>query len=74
MLTGPQNMPVFNDANLTPSDMKDIITYLTYVQNNPSAGGYELGNLGPVVEGLFIWIFVLGLIIAITIWLGAKSN
>jgi ubiquinol-cytochrome c reductase cytochrome c subunit len=74
MLTGPQNMPVFNDANLTPSDKKDIITYLTYVQNNPSAGGYELGNLGPVVEGLFIWIFVLGLIIAITIWLGAKSN
>ncbi len=74
MLTGPQNMPVFNDANLTPTDKKDIITYLTYVQNNPSAGGYELGNLGPVVEGLFIWIFVLGLIITITIWLGAKSN
>jgi ubiquinol-cytochrome c reductase cytochrome c subunit len=74
MLTGPQNMPVFNDANLTPSDKKDIITYLTYVQTNPSAGGYELAGLGPVVEGLFIWIFVLGLIIAITIWLGAKSN
>jgi ubiquinol-cytochrome c reductase cytochrome c subunit len=74
MLTGPQNMPVFNDANLTPSDKKDIITYLTYVQNNRSAGGYELAGLGPVVEGLFIWIFVLGLIIAITIWLGAKSN
>ena len=74
MLTGPQNMPVFNDANLTPTDKKDIITYLTYVQNNPSAGGYELGNLGPVVEGLFIWIFALGFIIAITIWLGAKSN
>jgi ubiquinol-cytochrome c reductase cytochrome c subunit len=74
MLSGPQNMPVFNDANLTPTDKKDIITYLTYVQKNPSAGGYELGNLGPVVEGLFIWIFVLGLIITITIWLGAKSN
>ncbi len=74
MLSGPQNMPVFNDANLTPTDKKDIITYLTYVQKNPSAGGYELGNLGPVVEGLFIWIFALGFIIAITIWLGAKSN
>ena len=74
MLTGPQNMPVFNDANLTPTDKKDIITYLTYVQTHQSAGGYELGNLGPVVEGLFIWIFVLGLIITITIWLGAKSN
>lgn len=74
MVTGPQNMPVFNDANLTPQDKKDIITYLKYVEENPSAGGYELANLGPVVEGLFTWVFILGFIIAITIWLGAKSN
>jgi ubiquinol-cytochrome c reductase cytochrome c subunit len=74
MLTGPQNMPVFNDANLTPKDKKDIITYLKFVEQNPSAGGYELANLGPVVEGLFTWVFILGFIIAITIWLGAKSN
>jgi ubiquinol-cytochrome c reductase cytochrome c subunit len=74
MVTGPQNMPVFNDANLTPKDKKDIITYLKYVEENPSAGGYELANLGPVVEGLFTWVFILGFIIAITIWLGAKSN
>ncbi|MEY4499497.1 MAG: hypothetical protein RL319_485 [Actinomycetota bacterium] len=74
MLTGPQNMPVFNDANLTPKDKKDIITYLKYVESNPSAGGYELAGLGPVAEGLFLWIIGLGLIIALTIWLGAKSN
>lgn len=74
MVTGPQNMPVFNDANLTPEDKRDIITYLAYVDNNPSAGGYALGSLGPVAEGLFLWIFGLGLIIAITVWLGAKSN
>jgi ubiquinol-cytochrome c reductase cytochrome c subunit len=74
MVTGPQNMPVFNDANLTPKDKKDIISFLKFVENNPSAGGYELANLGPVVEGLFAWVFILGFIIAITIWLGAKSN
>ena len=74
MITGPQNMPVFNDANITPQDKNDIITYLAYLEENPSAGGFELGSLGPVAEGLFIWIFGLGLIIAITVWLGAKSN
>jgi len=74
MATGPQNMPVFNDANLTPKDKKDIITYLVYLQNHPSPAGLDLENLGPVAEGLFIWIFVLGGIIAITVWLGAKSN
>lgn len=74
MQTGPQNMPVFNDANLTPQDKKDIITYLVYLQQHPSPAGLDLENLGPVAEGLFVWIFVLGGIIAITVWLGAKSN
>jgi len=74
MVTGPQNMPVFNDANITPEEKNDIITYLTYLQNNRSVGGEELGNLGPVVEGLLAWLGLLGLLVAITVWLGAKSN
>ncbi|UFS60452.1 cytochrome bc1 complex diheme cytochrome c subunit [Subtercola endophyticus] len=74
MLTGPQNMPVFNDHNITPEDKRDIITYLKYLQNNPSPGGFELGNLGPVAEGLFIWIFGIGAVVALTVWLTAKSN
>ena len=74
MVTGPQNMPVFSDLNLTPDDKADIITYLTYLEDNPSPGGFDLGNLGPVSEGLFIWIFGLGAIVAITVWLTAKSN
>ena len=74
MVTGPQNMPVFNDLNITPEDKRDIITYLQYVQDNRSPGGFELGSLGPVAEGLFIWIFGLGSIVAITVWITAKSN
>ncbi|ARJ05166.1 cystathionine beta-lyase [Humibacter sp. BT305] len=74
MLTGPQNMPVFNDNNISPEDKRDIITYLKYIQNNPSPGGFELGNLGPVAEGLFIWIFGLAAVIGIMVWLTAKSN
>jgi ubiquinol-cytochrome c reductase cytochrome c subunit len=74
MLTGPQNMPVFNDLNLTPTDKSDIITYIKYLQDTPSPGGVDLGNLGPVSEGLFIWIFGIGAVVGVTIWLTAKSN
>ncbi|WP_022899255.1 c-type cytochrome [Humibacter albus] len=74
MITGPQNMPVFNDRNITPEGKRDIITYLQYIQKNPSPGGFELGSLGPVAEGLFIWIFGLGSIVALTVWITAKSN
>ncbi|MEV7691724.1 cytochrome c [Microbacterium sp. NPDC089189] len=74
MVTGPQNMPVFNDMNLTPEDKRDVISALLYMQNTESPGGFSLGSLGPVSEGLFIWIFGIGTLIAITVWITAKSN
>ncbi len=74
MVTGPQNMPVFSDLNLTSEDKRDIISYLVWLQNNQSPGGFGLGNLGPVSEGLFIWIFGIGTLIAVTVWITAKSN
>ncbi|MDO4241419.1 MAG: cytochrome c [Microbacteriaceae bacterium] len=74
MVTGPQNMPVFSDANLSPEDKRDIITYLKYIENEPAVGGFKLGSLGPVAEGLFIWIGALGAIVALTVWVTAKSN
>ncbi|MBN9613883.1 MAG: c-type cytochrome, partial [Actinobacteria bacterium] len=55
MITGPQNMPVFNDANITPEHKADIISYLKYIQDKPAVGGLTLGAIGPVAEGLFIW-------------------
>jgi ubiquinol-cytochrome c reductase cytochrome c subunit len=74
MVTGPQNMPVFNDMTLTLEEKRDIVTYLLFLQENESAGGFSLGSLGPVSEGLFIWIFGIGSLIAITVWITAKSN
>ncbi|WP_455905761.1 cytochrome bc1 complex diheme cytochrome c subunit [Desertivibrio insolitus] len=74
MQTGPQNMPVFNDLNLSPEDKADIITYLKYIEDNPAPGGFRLGDLGPVAEGLFMWIFGLGALVAVTVWLTAKSH
>ncbi|WP_454116431.1 cytochrome bc1 complex diheme cytochrome c subunit [Microbacterium aurum] len=74
MVTGPQNMPVFNNMTLTPEEKRDIISALLFLQENESAGGFSLGSLGPVSEGLFIWIFGIGSLIGLTVWITAKSN
>ncbi|RKR30114.1 cytochrome c [Arthrobacter oryzae] len=74
MVTGPQNMPVFNDANISPEGKRDIITYLKQIESNGSPGGADLGALGPVSEGLFVWIAGLGVIIAFTIWLTSRTS
>ncbi|GAA3769219.1 c-type cytochrome [Microbacterium kribbense] len=74
MVTGPQNMPVFGNLNLNLDEKRDIISYLLYLQHNESPGGYGLGSLGPVSEGLFAWIFGIGTLIGATVWITAKSN
>lgn len=73
METGPQNMPVFNDANITPDEKRDVITYLKAQDVNNSPGGFALGSLGPVSEGLLIWTLGLGLVLVFTIWLTSRS-
>jgi ubiquinol-cytochrome c reductase cytochrome c subunit len=73
MLTGPQSMPVFNDQNITPENKKNIIAFINETQTQANQGGMNLGNLGPVSEGMFIWIFGLGIMVGIAVWLGSKA-
>jgi ubiquinol-cytochrome c reductase cytochrome c subunit len=75
MQTGPQNMPSFPDTTLSEQNKKDIIAYLNAVNgdNTESPGGLELGGLGPVSEGLFAWIFGLGALIAVAVWVAART-
>ncbi|GAA1258299.1 cytochrome bc1 complex diheme cytochrome c subunit [Arthrobacter pascens] len=74
MVTGPQNMPVFSDSNITPEGKRDIVTFLKQIESTGSPGGADLGALGPVSEGLFVWIAGLGVIIAFTIWLTSRTS
>jgi len=73
MLVGPQSMPVFNDANITPEGKRDIIAFLD-AQSSGSPGGLQLGSIGPVAEGFWGWLILLGLVIASTIYVGARSS
>ena len=73
MDTGPQSMPVFSDTNLDPKAKQQVISYLKALENQPQVGGMSLGNLGPVSEGLFIWVFGLGIMIGCAVWLGKKA-
>lgn len=76
MQTGPQNMPSFPDALMTKKDKRDIVAYVKTVNSSKaeSPGGYKLGGTGPVSEGLFAWVFGLGALIAIAVWLAARTT
>lgn len=73
MLTGPENMPVFSDGIVSPQEKLDIIKYLITTRREADPGGNGLGRIGPVSEGLVAWVFGIGILVALTVWIGARA-
>jgi ubiquinol-cytochrome c reductase cytochrome c subunit len=72
MLTGPEAMPVFNNATITPAQKRDIIAYVTTVRAQPNPGGFSLGRVGPVTEGLVAFLGLLLFMVLMALWITAK--
>jgi ubiquinol-cytochrome c reductase cytochrome c subunit len=73
MLSGPQNMPVFGDNQITPEQKRAIINYVQTLKHTKDPGGSGIGRLGPVPEGLVIWVIGVGALMVTILWIGAKS-
>jgi ubiquinol-cytochrome c reductase cytochrome c subunit len=73
MLSGPQNMPVFSNNQLTPEQKQAITNYIRTVTTEKDPGGNPIGRLGPVPEGIVIWVVGIGAIMVMILWIGAKS-
>ena len=74
MLTGPQAMDSFSNGVLPPEDKRAVIAYLESIEENPDYGGFGLGGLGPVSEGLFAWLVGLGSLVGFAVWIAAHTT
>ena len=73
MLSGPENMPVFGDNQLTPEEKRSIINYIKTVSEMEDPGGAGIGRLGPVPEALVIWVVGIGALLFGVYWIGTKA-
>jgi ubiquinol-cytochrome c reductase cytochrome c subunit len=74
MLTGPEAMPVFNNTTITPAEKRDIIAYVTSASKAPNPGGFSLGRVGPVTEGLVAFVGLLLFMVLMAMWITAKRH
>ena len=74
LLSGPENMPVFGDNQLTPEQKRDLIGYIQSLKASKDPGGQGLDRIGPVSEGLVIWVAGIGAIVLIILWIGRKAG
>jgi len=73
MLTGPENMPVFGDNQLTPDQKRAVINYVQTIKSQADPGGAGIGRIGPVGEGLVIWVVGIGALLFGIFWMGSKA-
>jgi ubiquinol-cytochrome c reductase cytochrome c subunit len=73
MLSGPENMPVFGDNQLTPEEKRAIINYVQTIKSQNDPGGAGIGRIGPVGEGLVIWVVGIGALMFGIFWMGTKA-
>ncbi len=52
---GPYLMPRFNEKLLDQRDVDALARYVQHTQNPPNIGGWGIGNIGPIPEGLVLW-------------------
>ena len=53
---GPNVMPKFSRKSITPKQLDSIVAYVEYAKHPDDRGGWALGHLGPLPEGLVTWL------------------
>ncbi len=53
---GPYLMPKFPASQISDAQLDSIIAYVQYAKHPDDRGGWSIGRIGPVPEGLVAWL------------------
>jgi ubiquinol-cytochrome c reductase cytochrome c subunit len=69
---GPYVMPRFSSRQLSPHQVDSIIRYVEYAKDPDDRGGWAIGHLGPVPEGLVTWFLAATALVAVCVVIGKR--
>ncbi|HEV2592223.1 MAG TPA: c-type cytochrome [Gaiellaceae bacterium] len=69
---GPWVMPTFTKKAITDKQLDSIIRYVDYAKHPDDRGGWAIGHLGPIPEGLVTWFIGAVLLVAFCMSLGKR--
>jgi ubiquinol-cytochrome c reductase cytochrome c subunit len=69
---GPNVMPRFSAKALSSRDVDSIIAYVQYAKNPDDRGGWALGHLGPIPEGIVTWWIGAAALVAVCVVIGKR--
>ena len=69
---GPYVMPAFSRKTISDEQLDSIIRYVLYTQHPDNRGGWALGNIGPIPEGLVSWFLAGTVLIGFCLVIGKR--
>jgi ubiquinol-cytochrome c reductase cytochrome c subunit len=69
---GPYLMPRFSPSAISDSQLNSIVAYVLSTRHPADRGGWGIGNLGPVPEGVVTWLIAAVALVAFCVLLGER--
>jgi ubiquinol-cytochrome c reductase cytochrome c subunit len=69
---GPSVMPRFSRKAISDRELDSIIAYVQFTKHPADPGGWAIGRIGPVPEGLVTWFIALAALVAICVVIGRR--
>jgi ubiquinol-cytochrome c reductase cytochrome c subunit len=69
---GPYLMPRFSKRQISDRQLDSIVRYVEYTKHPHDVGGWGIGHIGPVPEGLVNWFIGIALVVATCVVIGKR--
>jgi quinol---cytochrome-c reductase cytochrome c subunit len=69
---GPYVMPRFSEKQISDDELDSIIRYVQYAKHPDDRGGWAIGHIGPVPEGLVTWLIGMAVLVAVCVVIGER--
>jgi ubiquinol-cytochrome c reductase cytochrome c subunit len=74
MRIGPYVMPVFGHREIDRDELNSIARYVELTKAPVNEGGWGIGNLGPVPEGMIAWLLALASLLLVARVIGIRGK
>jgi ubiquinol-cytochrome c reductase cytochrome c subunit len=71
---GPYLMPRFGTSEISSSELDSIVAYVEWAKHPDDRGGWALGHVGPVPEGLVAWLLAGAALVAVCVAIGRRGT
>jgi ubiquinol-cytochrome c reductase cytochrome c subunit len=71
---GPYLMPKFSERQIDPATMNAVARYVQSIRSPDDRGGWGIGNLGPVPEGMVTWFLAMAVLLGVARVIGERAS